>query len=590
MAVPLIAVPEDVARTAALALATRAERGGGGTRNGVMIATALATGFVRPAELAELRRWHEQNPDTVVGEASTMLAGLYGGAPARCWHVDAHAAAAMNPAGTGAMVALAVPDDIAQALARDDGEPVDEMHVTLFHFGGDAIDLDPTIQTQLRAALSTVDLKVPSIELTHIERFSLNDDGVEPVAAVSDSPDVYALRAQLADALDGVPYSDDHAFRCHVTIGYYLPGEGPEAGPLPAPLAFAPTTVGLHWGGDVTEYPLLPAESADPADKIGADPTPATAAAGHPLRAKLAKLSKTVNATNRRTMLRLHSAATVALDEAMRQAGVKLQTRTRSRTNAQRAALAAAGERITPAVLAAFGVTEQELFDRRFDTLGAYATGILATAERRKVRAAATAVGFDPDEVEREYDDEIDQRAAAASGFLVAGLGQLARQALAGNPVTVDAGRGEFAGPVPFSVIRQTFAVASQGTIAPTVDHSGPGPSTLDDLASTLRDVGSTLVQDLLDTAEVAVQLRSTWVHGDPDRAFPPHEDLDGLSWVDTQPDELANTEDWPDTDVYEPGDHEGCTCLIETDYEPYDGDGGAVGADGETMADSLAL
>lgn len=579
MARLLIQVPEPVVRTAAAALRTRAERGGGGTRAAVMTATALTTGFLEPVELARLRAWHHANPDAVVGDASTLLAGLYGGPAARAWDTP-RTAAALNPAGTGAMIALPVPAAVSQALARPDGEPADEMHLTLFHFGNDASELDPTIRDTIERVLSTIDLTAPTVDLTHVERFT-SDDGMEPAAAVTDSPDVYALRDQLAEALDaaGVDYSDSHAFRGHVTIGYYPPGDGPEAGPLDQPLTMNPWSVLLVWGPDREEYPLLLPET----------PAPITAAIRSPLHARLAKMSAKVNATDRRSMTRLHSAATVALREAMRQAGVKLTTRARTKTAREQAVIASAEGRMTTAVLAAYGVTEDELFSKRFDTLGAYATGILTTAERAKVRAAAQAVGIDPDSAEKEYADEIDRRATAAAGLLVASLGMLARSALAGNPITVETTRGEFSGPVPFSVVRQAFDVATRGTPTPGLDQAGPGPDQLDELATALRDVGQTLVDDLLGQAGVSTAITSTWVHGDPDRPFAPHEELDGVSWESggDYPDALYVDERgaWLDREMYEPGDHDGCTCTIETDWAPSDTSSGDLVASEGTPA-----
>lgn len=388
----LVPVPDDVARTASLALETRAERGGA-TARGLVIGTALSTGFVTEHEITELRAWHDRHPDAVQNGASTLLGGLYGGCAAR------------------------------------------------------------------------------------------------------------------------------------------------------------------------TVWPPAPPEPA---------PEPVTAAVAMPMRAKLAKMSQVVNQTDRRTMLRLHSAATVALQEALRQAGVKLTVK--ARTKPARAALDAAAGRYTPAVLAAVGVTEQELLDKRFDTFENYAVALIATAERKKLAAAARAVGVDPGEVEAEYGATIDKRALAAAGMMAASLGILARSALSGHTITAESAKGEFSGPVPFGIIRNAVTVASRGATVPLVDETGPGPAAVDELAGKLTDIGSSLVEDLLDTVGVQVQLRSTWSVGDPDRPFEPHQNLDGVSWVDTQPDELnADPGEFPYVDVYQPGDHDGCQCSLDTEYEPYD-------------------
>jgi hypothetical protein len=299
-------------------------------------------------------------------------------------------------------------------------------------------------------------------------------------------------------------------------------------------------------------------------------PAPVTAAAPTPIRAKLAKLNKTVNSTNQRLMVRLHTAATVALNEALRQAGVKVNVK--ARTKAARAALDAAGSDLRP-VIAALGLTEQDLLDHRFDTFATLAAGLIATAERKKLAAAAAMLGLDRAELEDQYGETIDTRALAAAGLMVTGLTALAVSAMSGHAVTAESTQGEFSGPVPFGLVRQAFQVAARGAAVPGISD-GVGPSPLDELSQALVGTGQSIVEELLAAQDVRVQLRSTWIHGDPERPFEPHEALDGLSWVDTMPDELINTGDWPDTDVFEPGDHDGCTCLIETDYEPYEGDG----------------
>lgn len=413
---PLIPVAEEVAHTASLALATRAERGGA-TARGVVIATALSTGFVTEHEVAELRDWHARHPDAVQGGASTMLAGLYGGAPAReVW----------PPA--------------------------------------------------------------PRVEV------------------------------------------DEEAERA-----------------------------------------------------------PRTAAAKAPLATKLAKLSATVNRTNRQTAARLHSAATVALGEAIRQATGKMIGK--ARTASVRASIQAADGVYTRAHYAAVGLTEQDLLDKRFDTFAAYAASLIAAAERRKLNAAASALGVDRDEVEAEYGPTIDSRATAAAGLMVVSLGLLARQELSGHQVTPETAPGEFSGPVPFGIVRNALDVASKGASVPFVDETGPGPSAIDELSATLTGIGETLVEDLLAANDVRVQVRSTWAVGAPDRPFEPHQALEGVTWVDTQPDELAWDEgEFPFVSVLQPGDHVGCDCEIVEDFEPYDGDGGGdegalvgVGASGDT-------
>lgn len=318
-------------------------------------------------------------------------------------------------------------------------------------------------------------------------------------------------------------------------------------------------------------------------------PIPArTAAPGTP--SKLAKMSKSVNNTDRRLVNALHSTANLALKEALRGAGVKLKVKVRNRTKVQQASLDAALERgVTPAILAAVGVTENDLLDHRFDTYGASALALISTAERKKLAALARALDVDPAELEARYGDTIDLRAAAAVGFIVGALGELARSALAGTSLD-SPGPGEFAGPVPFGVVRNAFDVLNTGAAPSKPDLTALGPADVAHVSESTRFAGDgrTLVETVLGDHDVRVQLRSTWVHGDPDIPFPPHEALDGLTWVDTQPPELDNPDSFPETDVYQPGDHEGCTCWIDQTYEPYEGDSTIVDEAASTLAGAV--
>lgn len=563
----LLAVPEDVARTARAALHTRAERGQGGTARGVTIATALTTGVVTGHELDELHAWHRDHPDEVKGDASTMLAGLYGGRPARVWvdqiqpyEADVEVAAVSGMEGAGAMVALTCPSSIAERLAVSDGEPADNMHVTLF-FLGKSDDLAPAehvrIADRLRAVTPT--MEPVALSFTHLDVFPANEDGISPVVLVTGAPAVYDLRERLRQALGDIEHSDRFAFHPHLTLGYWpadaLPA-GMEPGPLPAPVEWTADQVALVWGDSSAFYPLTNRQHADPWTQ------PVTAALARVESDRLAGLSRTLNQTDQRLRVKLHAAAQVALAEAVRAATVKLNQK--ARNNAQRAALNAADGRYPPALVAALGVTEQELLDKRFDELALAAEGWIVTAELRKLRATARALGVEPDD---QWEDEIDRRAHTAAGFLAAGVALLARARLAGD-IAGDA-LGEQAGPVPFSLVRSTWALGATNATAPLRAETGPGPVPTTPIPRV--EPGTTLAGQLLTDTNVPVIVRSTWVHGDPARTFEPHQALDGVTWVDTQPDELAaDPAAFPYVDVYQPGDHDGCTCTIEESYEPY--------------------
>lgn len=58
------------------------------------------------------------------------------------------------------------------------------------------------------------------------------------------------------------------------------------------------------------------------------------------------------------------------------------------------------------------------------------------------------------------------------------------------------------------------------------------------------------------------------WEHGSPKIPFPPHEELDGVSWTaDDELEVLANPNDIPRPLTYFPGDHDGCTCRYDVEF-----------------------
>lgn len=60
-----------------------------------------------------------------------------------------------------------------------------------------------------------------------------------------------------------------------------------------------------------------------------------------------------------------------------------------------------------------------------------------------------------------------------------------------------------------------------------------------------------------------------SWVHGDTAKPFPPHEELDGETWVlEDEREVLANSETFPPSTTFYPGDHSGCTCEYDVAYE----------------------
>lgn len=256
----------------------------------------------------------------------------------------------------------------------------------------------------------------------------------------------------------------------------------------------------------------------------------------------------------------LMGAARLAFAQAVKAAGVKVAGRAKGRgksaaVQAQVATAIGEGRALLPH-LAAVGITEAELVQGQFDTLGVEARKALRRAVTEQA-AALRAEGFAVPDGGLAADLTLD-----ASDFMAHVLESLLLDRLTeGNPLAPPA--GEVTGDVPASLARQALDIAlgdaqvtpaSSITEAPMVFPSG-APSLAEHLAGQMRDE--------LDGGEAEVELEWVWgFYGDPAKPFEPHEQLSGLVTSDPEGDErLANGEGWPDGDLFQPGDHDGCSC-----------------------------
>ena len=123
---------------------------------------------------------------------------------------------------TGAMVAVYPPPDIAAALALPDGEPAEQIHLTLVFLGEAAdVDLDATA-----AVLAQVAATHPPLNGT-IGGYGLfnptdGSDGSPVTWAGVDLPGLPATRQDLFDALTaaGLAPAAEHGYVPHMTLAY----------------------------------------------------------------------------------------------------------------------------------------------------------------------------------------------------------------------------------------------------------------------------------------------------------------------------------------------------------------------------------
>lgn len=287
----------------------------------------------------------------------------------------------------------------------------------------------------------------------------------------------------------------------------------------------------------------------------------------------------------------LLAGAEIAYAEAMRHAGVKLRSRAASRgstgAKARVAAAVAEGAPFGP-LLGAVGLKESEMLAGAFQTYQGQAQTWIDDAQRRR-RAAITKAGFDPDEF---IDDDSRDRSVAAAGLLAGTLLALARTRLiegvaphVTGPDGSPAIPGEVTGQVPAKVVTDALRVvegtahvtpAASPDLAPLVQHLAEralsdrvARAALDAIAEARAERAA--ARGETDTPEVETQVPVyVWRHGfygEPLTPFEPHEDLGAseFSTIDPTGDPaLSNLGSFPDGDVYQPGDHAGCTCEWE--------------------------
>ncbi|TMR97293.1 2'-5' RNA ligase family protein [Nonomuraea basaltis] len=159
-------------------------------------------------------------------------------------------------AGTGVMVAVMLPGEVAEQLAVPDGVPASELHVTLAYLGKELDEEALATVADVVAAVAAESGPLSGV-VGGIGAFPAGEDGV-PVYIPVDVPGLEVLRQRLVDRLAeaGIAPASDHGYTPHVTLTYLPDGETmalPE--PVPAhDVAFG--EVSLVRGSEMTPFPL----------------------------------------------------------------------------------------------------------------------------------------------------------------------------------------------------------------------------------------------------------------------------------------------------------------------------------------------
>lgn len=305
---------------------------------------------------------------------------------------------------------------------------------------------------------------------------------------------------------------------------------------------------------------------------------------GNPELARARRVLERLTALRRDTGRQLLAGAEVAFAEAMRHAGVRATTKARNRSGATLArtiASALEGNHSLSPYFAALGINEADLLNGAF---GSYETQARSWLERRRRSqvAALESEGYDDAEDLVPGDETT---IAAAAAFLAAALLALGRTRILSGQDPVDlSGPGEISGLIPATLAAQALRIADGGAVvthAATADLL-PEVAVLTDavplearIALRLRDAlleglaGELVPAEAADrpTVPAGDPIEYLWVHGfygEPRVDFPPHAELGEVGFTTLEPDtdpRLYHDEPFPPSRLYQPADHDGCTC-----------------------------
>lgn len=570
----IVPVPPEVAEQARAALAERAKNEGivGNSKTAVVCALELAQSpFVAESTLALVGAWHSANPNaTTTDGRCTRLAGLYGGAAGRRWALEQSALPTTSwLTEESATLDALIPKTAAPETGEgDEGLPPGK-HENTVAAGIAVVALDTGRVLMLQRCMDPED---PAAGMWEVPGGKI-DPGESPLDAAERE-----FAEETGHPAPGIRVGDEwlspngvYALFCHVVaaerdVRLNLDADDRMVGNPDDPDGAEIEVVAWWLPEHMKDNPALREEARGwfPWDELAQMPekvkipTAQTAAYVTEDEARSAAYrDMTVRAQRARDRLeeRLSAAAQVAMRDALRRAGAKVVQRASRRSNAAKAAVAAANGRWTPAVLAAVGITEADLIRQAFDSLGErYETWVLQAAAEQ-LRAVANILGLPSETVIARMQTRMDAVAAASRARLNEDLTKWAYRLLAEpSPSFGDVGEVPVDPTLPKSILRPALSLADGRRVAADGDPTGEG---------LLLEAWLTFDADA--PVEMVV-----WRCGDPARPFPPHHELcdTTVAWADYASVFASDAGSFPRGETYWfPGDHAGCECSEEYTY-----------------------
>lgn len=272
---------------------------------------------------------------------------------------------------------------------------------------------------------------------------------------------------------------------------------------------------------------------------------------------------------------RLRMAADAALTRAMEKAGARLRSKVAKDTQARAAVTGVDNTEVAatlgPALVAQLA-TEDELLAGAFDGLRPQYEAWVAAAQSQALDVATIAGWLAADRRAAVEDQQRADRDEAWAWFHGALL-DLARERLYGRSVVAAArttagliGEVDPAVQMRAAIIRETLTRAG-GASGMEVQRTAVGGVRLRTQAGMIPAGGVATGQTIIGLAADAGETVEwfTWRHGSPPRPFPGHQQLDGVRFYGDDDPNVATLpgDTWLGA-YYEPGDHDGCTCMAE--------------------------